>query len=108
MNSGKWEDEVKKTVVKHADQKEKWTTVFDVGIKRVYGPEDIKDMNFGNDIGYPGQFLRGNQSTGYRGKYWTFRMFSGMGTAVETNQRVGIICCPQDKTGLVLLLIFQL
>ena len=85
----KWEDEVKKTVVKHADQKEKWTTVSDLPIKRIYDPEDIKDMNFKNDIGYPGQFpyLRGNQPTGYRGKYWTFRMFSGMGTAVETNQR---------------------
>ncbi|GMA97976.1 methylmalonyl-CoA mutase family protein [Pelosinus sp. IPA-1] len=85
----KWEDEVRKSVTKHADQKEKWTTVSDLGIKRIYGPEDIKSMDFEKDMGYPGQFpfLRGNQSTGYRGKYWTFRMFSGMGTAVETNQR---------------------
>lgn len=85
----KWEDQVKKTVAKHADQKEEWTTVSDLPIKRLYGPEDIKDMDFVNDIGYPDQFpfLRGNQPTGYRGKYWTFRMFSGMGTAVETNER---------------------
>lgn len=85
----KWEDEVRKTVTKHADQKEKWTTVSDLGIKRIYGPEDVKNMDFEKDMGYPGQFpfLRGNQPTGYRGKYWTFRMFSGMGTAVETNQR---------------------
>jgi hypothetical protein len=74
---------------KHADQKEKWTTVSDLEIKRLYGPEDIKDMDFEKDIGYPGQYpyLRGNQVTGYRGKYWTFRMFSGMGSAEETNQR---------------------
>lgn len=85
----KWEEEVTNTVAKHADQKENWTTVSDLPIKRIYGPEDIKDMDFEKDIGYPGQFpfLRGNQPTGYRGKYWTFRMFSGMGTAVETNQR---------------------
>lgn len=85
----KWENEVKKTVAKHADQKDSWTTVSDLDIKRIYGPEDIKEMNFETDIGYPGEFpfLRGNQSTGYRGKYWTFRMFSGMGTAVETNKR---------------------
>ncbi|MHC6178450.1 methylmalonyl-CoA mutase family protein [Clostridium sp. JNZ X4-2] len=85
----KWEDEVKKTIAKHPDQKENWTTVSDEQIKRVYGPEDIKDMNFEKDISYPGEypFLRGNQPTGYRGKYWTFRMFSGMGTAVETNER---------------------
>ncbi len=85
----KWEDEVKKIVAKYPDQKERWTTVSDLEIKRIYGPEDIKDMDFEKDIAYPGQFpyLRGNQPTGYRGKYWTFRMFSGMGTAVETNKR---------------------
>lgn len=85
----KWEDEVKKIVAKNADQKPKWTTVSDLEIKRLYGPDDIKDMDFARDIGYPGQypFLRGNQATGYRGKYWTFRMFSGMGSAEETNKR---------------------
>lgn len=85
----KWEDEVKKTIAKRADQKESWTTVSDLEIKRIYGPEDIKGMDFERDIAYPGQFpyLRGNQATGYRGKYWTFRMFAGMGTAVETNNR---------------------
>ncbi|MCI1945557.1 MAG: methylmalonyl-CoA mutase family protein [Clostridium luticellarii] len=85
----KWEDAVKRTIAKHPDQKENWTTVSDQQIKRIYGPEDIKDMNFEKDISYPGQypFLRGNQPTGYRGKYWTFRMFSGMGTAIETNER---------------------
>lgn len=85
----KWEDEVKKIVAKSGDQKEKWTTVSDLEIKRIYGPEDIKDMDFENDIAYPGQYpyLRGNQATGYRGKYWTFRMFAGMGSAKTTNER---------------------
>ncbi|HPC04624.1 MAG TPA: methylmalonyl-CoA mutase family protein [Syntrophales bacterium] len=85
----KWEDEVRKTVSKWPDQKERWSTVSDLEIKRLYGPEDVKDMDFAKDIGYPGQFpyLRGNQVTGYRGKYWTFRMFSGMGSAKDTNER---------------------
>ncbi len=85
----KWEDEVKKTVAKYADMKDRWTTVSDLEIKRIYGPEDIKNMDFEKDIGYPGQYpyLRGNQVTGYRGKNWTFRMFAGMGSAAETNQR---------------------
>jgi len=85
----KWEEEVKKSAAKHADQKDKWTTVSNVDIKRIYSPNDIKNLDFEKDIAYPGQFpfLRGNQPTGYRGKYWTFRMFSGMGTAVETNKR---------------------
>lgn len=85
----KWEDEVKRIVAKNKDQKEDWSTVSDLEIKRIYGPEDIAGMDFDKDIGYPGQypFLRGVQATGYRGKYWTFRMFSGMGTAVTTNER---------------------
>jgi methylmalonyl-CoA mutase N-terminal domain/subunit len=85
----RWEDEVKKSVAKWADQKPRWSTVSDLEIKRLYTPEDIKDMDFARDIGYPGQFpfIRGNQPTGYRGKYWTFRMFSGMGSAKETNAR---------------------
>lgn len=85
----KWEDEVRRVVAKNPDQKPKWTTVSDLEIRRLYGPDDIKGTNFETDIGYPGQypFLRGNQVTGYRGKYWTFRMFSGMGSAEETNKR---------------------
>jgi methylmalonyl-CoA mutase N-terminal domain/subunit len=84
-----WEDEVKKAVARHADQKDEWGTVSSQSINRLYGPEDIKDMNFEKDIGYPGQFpyVRGNQVTGYRGRYWTFRMFSGFGSAKDTNER---------------------
>ena len=49
----------------------------------------LKTWTLPHDIGYPGQFpfIRGNQVTGYRGKYWTYRMLSGMGTAEETNTR---------------------
>ena len=85
----KWEDEVRRSVARTREQKQHWTTVSGLDIKRLYAPEDIKDMDFARDIGYPGQFpfLRGNQVTGYRGKYWTYRMLSGMGTAEETNCR---------------------
>ena len=85
----RWEDEVKKMVAKWADQKEEWSTVSSLPIKRLYTPDDIKDMEFERDISYPGQypFTRGNQVTGYRGKYWTFRMFSGFGSAKDTNER---------------------
>lgn len=97
----KWEDEVKRSVEKWPEQKEKWSTVSDLEIQRIYGPEDIKDMDFARDIGYPGQypFLRGNQDTGYRGRYWTFRMFSGMGSAKDTNERWHMLL-KQGQTGL--------
>ena len=85
----KWEDEVRKTVSGFPDQKARWSTVSDLEIKRLYTHEDIKNVDFARDIGVPGEFpfLRGNQPTGYRGRYWTFRMFSGMGSAKDTNER---------------------
>ncbi len=97
----KWEDEVRKGLEKRPEQKERFSTVSDLEIERIYGPEDIKDMDFERDISYPGQFpyLRGNQVTGYRGKYWTFRMFSGMGSAKDTNERWHLLL-KQGQTGL--------
>jgi methylmalonyl-CoA mutase, N-terminal domain len=87
--SGKWEAEVRRTVERTPDQKDRWSTVSDLEIKRLYTPEDIGEMDFARDIGAPGEFpfLRGNQATGYRGRCWTFRMFSGMGSAKDTNAR---------------------
>jgi methylmalonyl-CoA mutase N-terminal domain/subunit len=97
----KWQDEVKKSLKNNPDQKERFSTVSDLEIKRLYTPEDIKDINFAEDIGVPGEFpyLRGNQATGYRGRYWTFRMFSGMGSAQDTNQRWHLLL-RQGQTGL--------
>jgi methylmalonyl-CoA mutase N-terminal domain/subunit len=84
-----WEDEVRRLVNKAGERKERFSTVSDHDIKRLYTPEDIQDLDFERDINFPGQFpfTRGNQATGYRGRLWTFRMFSGMGTARETNER---------------------
>jgi methylmalonyl-CoA mutase N-terminal domain/subunit len=84
-----WEEEVRRDLAQSHDQKPRWSTVSDLEIKRLYTPEDIKDADFARDIGVPGEFpfLRGNQPTGYRGRYWTFRMFSGMGSAADTNAR---------------------
>jgi methylmalonyl-CoA mutase N-terminal domain/subunit len=85
----KWANEVKKSLKNNPDQKERFSTVSDLEIKRLYTPEDIKGINFAEDIGVPGEFpyLRGNQVTGYRGGHWTFRMFAGMGSAQDTNER---------------------
>ncbi len=97
----KWEDEVAHATVQSPDQKPRWSTVSDLEIKRLYTPEDIKEMDFARDIGAPGEFpyLRGNQPTGYRGRYWTFRMFSGMGSAADTNARWHMLL-REGQTGL--------
>ena len=97
----KWEKEVQKTLKNNPDQKTRFSTVSDTEIKRLYTPEDIKDTNFAEDISVPGEFpyLRGNQVTGYRGRYWTFRMFSGMGSARDTNARWKMLL-REGQTGL--------
>ena len=72
-----------------------------VGIKPIYTPEDIKDLDFNTKIGFPGKypFTRGCQPTGYRGRLWTFRMFSGFGSAEDTNKRWHWLL-EQGETGL--------
>jgi len=97
----KWEEDVKTALKDSPDQKDRFSTVSDLEIKRLYTPEDIKDTDFAADISVPGEYpyLRGNQSTGYRGRYWTFRMFSGMGSAKDTNQRWHLLL-KQGQTGL--------
>ncbi len=58
-------------------------------INRVYDPTDTADIDYERDINLPGNypFTRGIHRTGYRGKPWTIRMFSGFGSVEETNQR---------------------
>ncbi len=96
-----YDKRVKKALEKNPEQKERFSTVSDIEIKRLYTPEDIQDLHFTQDIGAPGDFpyLRGNQLTGYRGRYWTFRMFSGMGTARDTNARWKMLL-REGQTGL--------
>jgi len=85
----KWDKEVEKANKKKAERKPRFSTVSDFEIKALYTPEDISNLDFERDIGYPGifPFTRGCQPTMYRGREWTFRMFSGMGSAEDTNKR---------------------
>jgi methylmalonyl-CoA mutase N-terminal domain/subunit len=96
-----WEKEVKKAIRQKPERKRRFSTVSDVEIKRIYTPEDIKDLDFARDIGYPSifPFTRGCQPTMYRGREWTFRMFSGMGSAADTNRRWHLLL-NQGETGL--------
>ena len=58
-------------------------------IERLYDPTDVAGIDYERDINVPGEypFTRGVHRTGYRGKPWTIRMFSGFGSVEETNQR---------------------
>jgi methylmalonyl-CoA mutase N-terminal domain/subunit len=68
----------------------RFTTISGVPIRRLYTPADLpSEWNEESYLGYPGQppFTRGIHATGYRGKLYTMRQFSGFASPEETNQR---------------------
>ncbi len=68
----------------------RFTTISGVPIRRLYMQADLpEDWNYEQYLGYPGQppFTRGIHATGYRGKMYTMRQFSGFASPEETNQR---------------------
>jgi methylmalonyl-CoA mutase N-terminal domain/subunit len=58
-------------------------------LQLLYTPEDTAALDYGRDLGYPGQppFTRGVYETMYRTNLWTFRQYAGFGTAEESNAR---------------------
>ena len=70
-------------------------------VEPVYGPLDVPDLDYAAELGLPGQypFTRGVHTTGYRGRLWTMRQFSGFGTAQETNARYKFLL-GRGQTGL--------
>src|ERR1700739_2842399 len=68
----------------------RFTTISGVPIRRLYTQADLPaDWSEEHYLGYPGQrpFTRGIHATGYRGKLYTMRQFSGFASPEETNQR---------------------
>ncbi len=67
----------------------KFTTVSGQEINNFYGPDDIENINYLSEIGFPGEYpyTRGIHPNGYRGKIWTMRQFAGFGSPEDTNQR---------------------
>src|SRR6201981_1833316 len=68
----------------------RFTTISGMPIRRLYTEADLpEDWNYDHYLGYPGQppFTRGIHATGYRGKLYTMRQFSGFASPEETNQR---------------------
>src|SRR4051812_44327404 len=70
----------------------RFTTISGVPIRRLYTPADLPedwDSNNDNYLNHPGQapYTRGIHATGYRGRLWTMRQFSGFASPEETNER---------------------
>lgn len=77
------------TLERLPERKSSFATLSGVPVNRLYTPIDVSDLNYLQDLGFPGEypFTRGIHATGHRAKLWTMRMFAGFGTAEETNER---------------------
>jgi methylmalonyl-CoA mutase, N-terminal domain len=64
-------------------------TLSDIEVDPIYTQDDLENFDADEKLGYPGEypFTRGVQKSLYRSKLWTMRMFAGLGTAEQTNER---------------------
>lgn len=98
----KWEENILgKALSKAPESKEVFKSVSGATVNRLYTPEDVADIDYEEEIGYPGQYpyTRGYQPTMYRGRPWTMRMYAGFATAEESNERYKYLVS-QGSTGL--------
>src|SRR4051812_8833300 len=68
----------------------RFTSISGVPVRRLYTQADLPaDWDYEKYLGYPGKppFTRGIHATGYRGKLFTMRLFSGFASPEETNRR---------------------
>ncbi|UCD00601.1 MAG: methylmalonyl-CoA mutase family protein [Promethearchaeota archaeon] len=81
----KWEN----SISLKKERKQTFRNLSEIEMNRLYTPNDIKDLNYALDLGFPGQypFTRGSYPNMYRGQLWTMRQFAGFGTADQTNKR---------------------
>ncbi|WP_129114944.1 acyl-CoA mutase large subunit family protein [Halegenticoccus tardaugens] len=85
-----WEAETRDPVrERHGERKDRFATVSNLEVKDLYTPDDVADLDYLDDLGFPGEepYARGVYPTMYRGRTWTMRQFAGFGTAEETNDR---------------------
>ena len=98
----RWQRRFDESRVRAAD----FSTLSGVEVDPVYGPPDGSVVPGFERIGWPGEFpfTRGIHATGYRGKPWTIRQFSGFGNAQQTNERYKMLlaagerACPWPST----------
>jgi methylmalonyl-CoA mutase, N-terminal domain len=97
-----WEKSVLRPYLEQSsERKDIFENASSIPIKRFYDPGDIAGNNYERELGLPGEFpyTRGVYPTMYRGRHWTMRMFSGFGTAEQTNRRLKYLL-KEGETGL--------
>ena len=101
-SKAEWRENILTPLVrKRPERQDKFENSSGVELDALYCPEDIADIRYAQQLGYPGEypFTRGVQPNMYRGRIWTIRQYAGFGAAEETNQRYHYLLS-QGQTGL--------
>ncbi|HET6780467.1 MAG TPA: methylmalonyl-CoA mutase family protein [bacterium] len=86
----RWEATTLKEALKRQPERaNQFSTLSDLPVNRLYGPDDLKGFDLERSLGHPGEypFTRGIHPTMYRGRLWTMRQFAGFGSAEDSNRR---------------------
>ena len=77
------------SLAKQPERQKSFVSTSSKSVDRTYTPLDLRDWDYLTKLGVPGEFpyARGIHPTMYRGRLWTMRMFSGYGSAEDTNRR---------------------
>ncbi len=84
-----WEEQILNKFTERGERKDNYESPSGIPLKPVYGPEDIQNIDYLEDIGFPGTppFTRGVYPNMYRGRIWTMRQYGGFADATKTNER---------------------
>ena len=84
-----WEEQILNKFTERGERKDNYESPSGIPLKPVYGPEDIQNIDYLEDLGFPGTppFTRGVYPNMYRGRIWTMRQYGGFADAIKTNER---------------------
>ena len=84
-----WEEKILSKYIERGERRETFETPSNITLNHVYGPNDLKNFNYLEDLGFPGNppFTRGVYPNMYRGRFWTMRQYGGFADASKTNER---------------------
>ena len=97
-----WNDSTFGPVKKRfGERRDRFETDSGIEVDTVYTPEDLKEFDYADALGYPGEYpyTRGVQPNMYRGRVWTMRQYSGFASPEESNARYRYLL-EQGQTGL--------
>ena len=96
-----WQEHLHQKLATAPQRKDAFSTVSGKEVGPLYTPADTKDFDYRSKLGFPGYYpyTRGVQTSMYRGRLWTMRMFAGLGSAKDTNKRFHMLV-KEGQTGL--------